>query len=584
PLPQQITSAGEPVLAGPVEIQVAVGGETVEWGDRSTAITRQAATEVAYEARASADDLRLAVDARVEFDGMCWFDVSLSGPPGSSVDGVALNIPLRGEIATFYQGVFDDPNEPESGDVPEGEGVLFERPFVPVLWVGNDDRGLQWFTETSEPWDDPERPASVRLARKGATVELRVEPVVSQLALDKPWKFSFGLQASPIRPVDPEWRRGRLSGMPGTVHMIWANQEDMIWFGYPKARDPEALRAKVAGFQKPGARVIPYSTPFVLSIDSPESRLYGHEWLRVGEGDSGSSDVVRMGGCAQYTCPSAPHYADFTTWAHERFVDEIGFDGLYFDISGLRSMDFEPGGCGYRRDGKLIPTYPILGKREITKRMYVMLKQRDPQGFLMIHCSGQAVLPFMGFADIRAMGEDLSMRLGKTPNYRMVVPEAGWRAIQSGHPYGFSNVLLPMLKGQEDNPTPMEQAMGLVLLYGMGIWPGYGHKPSQSAMRKACDQFDTVGAEYVPFWRDDLPVKASEPSARVSIYRQPGRVMIVVTNESDVAVQTTLTVDVDALGLPADAPWTDLLAEQPMEPAAPREIGPGGYCLIQIGG
>jgi hypothetical protein len=141
-----------------------------------------------------------------------------------------------------------------------------------------------------------------------------------------------------------------------------------------------------------------------------------------------------------------------------------------------------------------------------------------------------------------------------------------------------------MLKGQEDNPTPMEQAMGLVLLYGMGIWPGYGHKPSQSAMRKACDQFDTVGAEYVPFWRDDLPVKASEPSARVSIYRQPGRVMIVVTNESDVAVQTTLTVDVDALGLPADAPWTDLLAEQPMEPAAPREIGPGGYCLIQIGG
>jgi len=202
----------------------------------------------------------------------------------------------------------------------------------------------------------------------------------------------------------------------------------------------------------------------------------------------------------------------------------------------------------------------------------------------MIHCSGQAVLPFMGFADIRAMGEDLSMRLSKTPNFREVVPEAGWRAIQSGNPYGFSNVLLPMLKGQEDNPTPMEQAMGLVLLYGMDIWQGYGHRESQSAMRKACNEFDIVGAEYVPFWRDDLPVRASEASARVSLYRQPDRVMVVVTNESDETVQTALTVDVDALGVPADAPWTDLLAEEPMDPAVPREIGPGGYCLIQIGG
>ena len=584
PLPQQIVSGSASVLAGPVEIEVEAQGNAVPWRDVSFTITRRTATEVSFRGEASGGKLRLAVEGRVEFDGLCWFDVSLSGPPGSSVDAIALNVPMRGEVARFYQGVFDDPNVPAAGEVPEGEGVLLEQPFTPVLWVGNDDRGLQWLAETSEPWDDPERPGSLRLVREGDAALLRVEPVRSRLALDQPWEFSFGLQASPIRPVDPEWRRGRLSGMPGTVHMIWANQEDMIWFGYPKARDPEALRAKVAGFQKPGARVIPYSTPFVLSIDSPESRLYGHEWLRVGEGDSGSADVVRMGGCAQYTCPSAPDYADFTTWAHERFVDEVGFDGLYFDISGLRPMDFEAGGTGYRREGRLIPTYPILAKREIMKRMYVMLKQRQPEGFLMIHCSGQAVLPFMGFADIRAMGEDLSMRLSNTPDYRTVVSEAGWRAIQSGHAYGFSNVLLPMLKGHEDDPVPMEQAMGLVLLYGMDIWPGYGHKASQSAMRKACDQFGLVGAEYVPFWEEDLPIQASEARARVSLYRQPDRTMVVVTNESYQAIHTTLTVDHDALGLPAGAPWTDLLADEPVDPDAPREIGPGGYCLIRIGG
>ena len=583
PFPRQIVSAGAPLLAGPVELEVTRAGEALQWDDCATTITDRAATQVTFTATTSAPELQIAVDGRVEFDGLSWFDVSLSGPQGASVDSIALDMPLRGDVASLYQGVFEDPNEPAAGTVPPEDGVLLELPFVPVLWVGNDDRGLQWVTETSAPWDDPQRAGSVRLVRKGATVHLRIEPVRSRLDVGRPWRFSFGLQASPVRPIDPDWRRGRLSGMPGTVHMIWTNPEDMLWFGYPRARDAEALRAKVAGFQKPGARVIPYSTPFLLSIESPESHLYGHEWVRVGEGDSGSSDVVRMGGCAQYACPGAPHYADFTTWAHERFVEEIGFDGLYFDISGLRSFDFEPAGSGYRRDGRLIPTYPILGKREIMKRMYVMLKQRQPPGFLMIHCSGQAVLPFMGFADIRAMGEDLSMRLAKTPDYRRVVTEASWRAIQSGYPYGFSNVLLPMLKGHEDDPVPMQQAMGLVLLYGMDIWPGYGHKPSQSTMRRACDRFGILGAQYVPFWQEGLPVTTPEPGVRISLYRQPGRVMLVLTNESDQAVRPALTVDHDALGLPADAPLIDLLADKPLNSSAPEEIAPGGYSVIQIG-
>jgi len=69
----------------------------------------------------------------------------LSGPPGSFVDAIALNVPLRGDVARFYQGVFADPNEAAAGQVSEGEGVLFKQPFVPVVWVGNDDRGLQWF-------------------------------------------------------------------------------------------------------------------------------------------------------------------------------------------------------------------------------------------------------------------------------------------------------------------------------------------------------------------------------------------------------------------------------------------------------
>ena len=581
PFPGQIVSGGAPILARPVNLEVTVGDKPVQWANRGLTVSARKPAEVSFSGGASGDDLRLEVTGRIEFDGMCWFETQLSANPPVTVDRVALEVHLRPDAARFWQGVFVRRIEKHAGEVATEEGVVFEEPFMPVLWVGADDRGIQWFTESSQPWDDPKRAGSVRIIRRADETVLRIEPVASKIALERPWRFAFGLQASPVRPVIPDWRRDRLSGMPGTVHLIWTNKNDMIWFGYPQARNPAELREKVAGFHKRNVRVIPYSTPFLLSIESPESRLYGNEWLRVGEGDSGSSDVVSMGGCAQYAPPGSPHYADFTTWAHQRFVEDIGFDGLYFDGSGLSPFDFEPAGCGYARDGALVPTYPILAKREIMKRMYVMLKELSPEKFLMIHCSGQALLPFMGFADVRAMGEDLGMRLAKNPNYHDILTEAEWRAIQCGFPYGFSNILLPEIKKVEDKPEPTQQAMGLVLLYGMDIWPGYAHHPTMSAMRRACDRFGIVGAEFVPFWRE--PVKAADPFVRTSVYRRPGRAMLVIVNESTAPVTTTVTFDAKALDIAPGAPWKDLLDDKPMGTGAPIRLEPGNYRLVQAG-
>lgn len=583
PFPQQIQSNGGPLLAGPVELQVTTGSQAVTWDKRRLQVQRRSATEVAFTGSAVAGSLRLAVSGRIEYDGMCWFDVALAGPAGAAVDRIALEVPVGADAARFWQGVFTRPREKQAGDLPDRDGTLLDEAFLPALWLGSDDRGIQWFTESSEPWDDPTRKGSVRLVREGDRVALRVEPVASGLRLEKPWRFSFGLQASPVRPVVPDWRRYRFSGVPGTTHLIWANKKDMVWFGYPRARDPEALTAQAAALHKRNVRVIPYSTPFLLSIESPESRLYGPEWLRVGEGDSGSSDVAAMGGCAQYVPPGARHYADFTTWAHQRYVRETGFGGLYFDISGLSPLDYEPAGCGYRRDGVLIPTYPLLAKRELMKRMYVMLKEMSPDHSLVIHCSGQAVLPIHGFADVRAMGEDLGMRLAKKPSYHEILTEAEWRAIQCGHAYGFSNFLLPMLKSAADDPIPMEQAMGLMLLYNMELWPGYGHQDPQRRVRKACERFGIIGAAFTPFWQPDLPVTASHPAVRVSLYRHPGRAMLVLVNKAAEPVTATLSLDAATLGVAAGAPWKDLVEDQPMEPGAPITLEPGSYRAIQVG-
>lgn len=585
PLPKQIVSAGEPILAGPVELRVEAGEEALVWQSRQWQVKESEATHVTFAASASARNVRLRVDGRIEYDGMAWFDTQLTDATGTlDVDRVALEIPLRSSVVDFYQGILPRTIEKHAGEVPKGDGRAFAQAFMPALWVGSDDRGLQWFTESSEPWDDPRRADSIQIVRRGDVALLRVEPIASGRKLKSPWRFAFGLQASPVRPVVPDWRRLRLSGAPGTAYLIWTNPKEMIWFGYPQARDPKALKAKIAGMHKRRVTVVPYSCPFLFPLDCPESKLYGVEWVRLGEGDSGSADVVRMGGCAQYVPPSSPHYMEFTLWAHERFVREIGWDGLYFDHSTVKALDFEPAGCGYVRDGVRMPTYPMRATREMLKRMYVMLKTLSPDNWLMIHTSGRATLPLHGFADIRALGEDLGMRLSKKPNYHDILTEAEWRAIQCGHAYGFSNVMLPKLPSRTwEDPVPTEQLMGLILLYNTDLWGGYSHGPSRGAMRRACDRFGIIAARFTPFWQKPPLVKATAQSVRVSVYQQPGRAMLVLVNKSTDAVTTRVTFDAARLGLKPNAPWHDLLTDEPLNPDAALDLRPGNYRLVQIG-
>ena len=585
PLPQQIVSAHQPTLAGPVQLRVQAGDRVLSWRSRKCAVTESKPAHVAFAATAAADRVELSVNGRVEFDGMCWLDTTLTPTAGDlTIDRIVLDVPLRSEHVRFWRAMLPRLVEKRAGEVAQKDGVAFSQPFLPALWLGCDERGLQWFAETSEPWDDPSRGGSIRIVRAGKVTYLRITPIASKRTLSTPWRFAFGLQASPVRPVDPKWRRYRLSGMPGTTYMIWTNPKEMVWFGYPKARDPETLRARVAGIQKRNVSVIPYSCPFLFSVDSPENKLYGVEWVRQGEGDSGSADVVRMGGCAQYVAPCAPHYADFTLWAHQRFVKEIGWNGLYFDHSTIKPYDYAPAGCGYWRDGKRIPTYPILAQRDMMKRMYVMLKAVHPDHWLMIHTGGQAVLPIHGFADVRAVGEDLGMRLRKTCNYHEILTEAEWRAALCGQAYGFSNVLLPKIPPARcTDPEPTEQLMGLLLLYGMDMWPGYSHGPSRGAMRKACDRFGIIGAAFVPFWSQPPLVTASHPAVRVSVYQQPGQAMLVLVNKGKSEVAASVRFDPKRLGVGPGAPWRDLHADRPLPAAAPIAIRPGNYRVIQVG-
>ncbi|MCD6361925.1 MAG: LamG domain-containing protein, partial [Armatimonadetes bacterium] len=148
-LPAQMTSAGEDLLAGPVQVRLRSGETEAVWsgGDHrrrlSDAHTR---LEVSGELRGTVGDAdaRLEISSWTEYDGLMYLTLSL--PEGARMpgDSLSLEIPLRTPRAVYrhrwarsWAGV--------TGNLPAGGGVVDKSAFLPYYWLGDNDRGLFWF-------------------------------------------------------------------------------------------------------------------------------------------------------------------------------------------------------------------------------------------------------------------------------------------------------------------------------------------------------------------------------------------------------------------------------------------------------
>ena len=216
--PKQIVSQGVKMLSGAPKLLVRSGGE--EWD--ALAMTGRVADEMhpdmaSLSAVHRSNGLIVESKGALEFDGCYRFDVTFKPDGAERIDGMTLEIPIAREVGRFLQV--------SSG---KSSSILpLDKPFVgrfaPYLWIGNDDMGLAWFCESDQYWR-PEDARMVEVIPDGKTTLLRLNIRKSPLPIKEPVSFTFGLMASPVRPVilnDPFY--------------------DLIYSGPAKVQYPEAL-------------------------------------------------------------------------------------------------------------------------------------------------------------------------------------------------------------------------------------------------------------------------------------------------------------------------------------------------------
>ncbi|UCH36567.1 MAG: FAD-dependent oxidoreductase, partial [Armatimonadota bacterium] len=375
PFPSAITSGGKSLLRGPIEVRVRPTGKVRTWTFEEPELLEARPDRVRLSQKATSNDLVLSAETTIEYDGMMLIRWELTPKRAVPVELLTFEIPLHSERARYiyyYPHYERSWSEHRPGELtPEG----FVDNFRPVMWLGDEERGLEWFAESDENWiaDDPSRVTEVK--REGDRVVLRLKVVDSSLRLspdgDQPsLSYTFGLQATPIAPVEKDaWdyrtfhisqptfgvetrldiSESQLDALKAAgvrtvaFHEHWTDIES-----YTETTYGDQLRRFVRACHDRGIQVLIYFG-FLISDLAPEWPAYGDECV-----------IQPRGGYEPYNYPPQPLqnaykvcyrsvWQDFLAHGIARLMADYDLDGVYLDGTAdpFDGCVNRKHGCGY---------------------------------------------------------------------------------------------------------------------------------------------------------------------------------------------------------------------------------------------
>jgi len=556
PLPTAIRARGAAVLASPIRLTCAVNGWPQTWS-RSPASVRSATPAVVrLHGTCAAQDLTLTGDVTVEFDGLIRADLTLRAKDGVQVDDLTLEMPVAAQRARYlyqYPGAWGSAKN--AGALPK---LPWAAPFRPFVWLGDEDRGLCWFTESDGGFRVRDEKQVCELVRRGNAVVLRVR-LLEGCEWDGDRRFTFGFQATPIRPNPRDVWDFRIthSGNYGIekpsgdgrsildaqadlgvkticFHEHWTDIQDST-----STTHQSELRSLVTGCHSRGIRLLLYHG-YEMSNIAPEFADYSEECLVA----------PRAGGYARQPPQTAyivcyrSAWQDYMAAGIARLMDEYGTDGVYLDGTA------NPWGCGNtlhgcgveRAAGDVRPTYPFFATREVMKRIFNIVKSRKPDGLVNVHQSTCMTIPSVGFATSYWDGEQFGS-LERGPRFDQVLPLDAFRCEFMGHQWGVPAEFLCYEK-----PYTTSEAYAFTLQHDVLVRGGL--EQIESRLWKAMDAFGKKTAEWLPYWRNSGVVKTTGEGILAGLYVHAGKdLMLVVSNLGPREADSTVRLDLARLRL-----------------------------------
>lgn len=582
-LPTGITTAGEEILAGPVRLVGRLNSEPIEWKQPFLALLQQDDERAVLCGTAETGGVIISTSVKAEYDGLLRFDIAIAPYLGfhkgaelaSGLEQLWVEFPLKPEFVKLFtywpliDGTEVKTYEPVNSSALPAEGLAF--PFKPFIWLGWEEGGLSWFAESDQGWQpaDPQRAIEVvpvdgqmvlRLHLLDSLPQAWAEQLDGWYHPNPPVTITFGLQATPVKPVDEDVTARRIvhlsyyepletisveehpraDGKPGSlldrvaesganvmvIHEVW-NAIQNYWV----TDRPQEITATVAAAHARGMKATPYFG-YEVSTLAPE-------WAEMSDRILVKHPDGRYEGGWQRQPPQRDYMVCYgSAWAEKWLngvawmMDEYGFDGVYLDGTTMPwGCCNAAHGCGYRKpDGTLAPMYPIFAVREMMRRLYEIVSARD--GIITAHQSSCCLTPTLQFAHSYWDGEHIGGAFKHDAQGRF--PLETFQAEFMGRNFG---IPAEFLSGSPD-------ALAYTLLHNVLVRPGAGEMlDTVSSIWQAFQRFGTASAIWHPYWRNAHLVQCETPGVYASAYARDGRLLLVVSNLGLESVEAVINVN-----------------------------------------
>jgi hypothetical protein len=613
-LPDTVVTRDTKVLAGPITLRGTVDGKELAFSGPGCRTIEARPDAARLAGTADAGNLRCEATATVEYDGMVRCDLELKPRAGQvAIQKLVLEMPIDARHAGYlhfwpgrWGSVFNSTALPKDG---------YRGEFRPFFWLGDERCGLAWFCESERNFFNAKGVNPIEIERRDGAVVFRVNLVTAPQTIDGPLGYTFGFQATPVRPPAPDaWDlrichmggygiEDRPYGPPGgkpvtTLEHLARSGVRTICFheqwtdiqAYPATTHAKELKKLADACRRAKVRLLLYHG-YELSTLAPEWAEYSEKCLvKPRAGGYKRTYQPKPDQTAYIVCYRSP-WQDFIAAHLEKLVAEYGIGGVYLDgTSEPWGCTNAAHGCGYRRpDGSIGPTYPIFDTRSMMKRIYTIVRKHDPDGQVNVHQSTCMVIPTLSFATSYWDGEQLQ-GLKRRAAAGEVLPLDAFRCEFMGHNWGVPAELLHYSSG----PFKRSEAMALGLLHDVPTRPGSMEDLDQLA--RIWRAFDSLGrreAAWLPYWENGPHVRVGPArpetghnEVKASLYNRPGKgFLAVVANTGGLPCRAEVVFELPALKQPANLAARDVLTGHELPLAEGRlavSLEPLGFIMVRV--
>ena len=284
----------------------------------------------------------------------------------------------------------------------------------------------------------------------------------------------------------------------------------------------------------------------------PECETFKDEWMlddyrAVGKGNSrGEIKVV----------PS-PSYIDFNLYWYAKSFEIGNNQGVYWDnFFIVPSFNTEMTDAYRRADGTVVPAAGIWGLRDLAKRTFIMMHERQMLPIVFPHMTSFSPLPMLSFCTVQY---DWEWKYSEGDVHDRF-PRDYVQLATTGEQAGVWPVPLSDAGNLSEDPWTQRTFTAVRLVHELDGGGGWGqswipaHKDNAALAQPILDMLDREGLQVYRYWDErPQPLKAANPDVVSIVYCVPGQAAVAaITSYAEKAENVTVSVDAQVLGF-ADA-------------------------------